>query len=328
MTPSCPNSGALDPRSYVSIRGSSFNFLRDPPPETEPEYWEHAPGMRLAWNEFGAPDGVPVFYYHGWPSSRLQARLAHHLAAERGLRLIAMDRPGMGKSTLVLDRKLEDWPELMARFADHLGIGKFGQVGVSGGGPYVYACAAMIPDRLTSSAVLAGMVPLPLTGHGKGGLHPLYRTLIPLRKMPAAFFSLGFRIASMATNGRPDALPMSLLLRSLSEADREIIMHDPGVWPVLAKSFTEGVCSASGGLGVMTDAEIYLRKPAITPEEITHPIFYWHGSDDKNIPATLVRELTTRMPQSTLEIVDGLGHFSLAMLRAGKALDYIAECSG
>ena len=54
-----------------------------------------------------------------------------------------MDRPGMGKSTLVRDRKLEEWPGLVARFADHLGIAKFGQLGVSGGGPYVLACAAM-----------------------------------------------------------------------------------------------------------------------------------------------------------------------------------------
>jgi pimeloyl-ACP methyl ester carboxylesterase len=304
-----------------------IGFLKELPPAPAPLFWEYAPGLSLAWNEFGDPAGAPVFYYHGWPSSRLQARLAHHLAAERGLRLISMDRPGMGKSTLVRGRKLEDWPDLMARFADHLGIRKFGQLGVSGGGPYVLACAAMIPQRLSGSSVLAGMVPLPLTSHGRRGLHPLYRTLIPLRKAPAPFFTGGFLIASLAAKCKPDALPMSLLLRSLSKADRDIIMHDPGVWPVLAKSFTEGVCGPSGGQGVMTDAEIYLRNPEILPEEIIHPIHYWHGEDDKNIPVTLVRELIARMPSAKLEIVAGLGHFSLAMLRAGQAMDHIAECS-
>jgi len=304
---------------------TDLHFLRDLPPVGEPNFWECSPGLSLAWNEFGDPSGKPVFYYHGWPSSRLQARLAHHIARDRGLRLIAMDRPGIGKSTLVRERKLVDWPELMARFADHLGIAKFGQLGVSGGGPYVLACAAMIPERLTGSAVLAGMVPLPLTDLGTEGLHPLYRTLIPLRKAPAPFFTGGFRIASLAAKCRPDAIPVSLLLRSLSVADREIMLHDPEIWPVLTKSFTEGVCGLSGGQGVMTDAEIYLRKPAINPEEITHAIRYWHGGDDKNIPATLVRDLVGKMPSATLDVVDGLGHFSLAVLRAGEALDYIVE---
>ena len=127
-----------DPRPTPSIRGSSssvpegdLHFLKNLPPAKEPSYWEHSPGKVLAWNEYGAPEGKPVFYYHGWPSSRLQARIAHHLAKERGIRLISMDRPGIGKSTLVRDRKLEDWPALMARFADHLGLEKFGQIGVS-----------------------------------------------------------------------------------------------------------------------------------------------------------------------------------------------------
>ncbi len=78
----------------------------------------------------------------------------------------------------------------------------------------------------------------------------------------------------------------------------------------------------------MTDAEIYLRNPDFRPEEITHPISYWHGGGDKNIPVALVENLTEKMPFATLEIVPELGHFSLAVLRAGAALDYIAECSG
>jgi pimeloyl-ACP methyl ester carboxylesterase len=300
-----------------------IDFLKDLPPVPEPEFWEHAPGLSLAWNEFGAPDGAPVFYYHGWPSSRLQARLAHNLAAERGLRIIAMDRPGMGKSTLIRDRKLEDWPELMGRFADHLGIAKFGQLGVSGGGPYVLACAAMIPEQLTRSAVLAGMVPLPLLGHGRRGLHPLYRMLIPLRKLPAPLFTLGFHTAALACKCRPDVSPMSLLLQSLAEEDRAIILGIPGIWDVLTKSFTEGVCGPSGGQGVMTDAEIYLRMPGFGAEQNTHAIRYWHGADDKNIPISLVERLCEILPRAELEAVDGLGHFSLAVLRAEAALDYL-----
>lgn len=304
-----------------------LDFLANPPPATPPEFWEYAPDKRLAWNEYGDPDGKPVFYYHGWPSSRLQARLAHHLAKERGIRLISMDRPGIGKSTLVRGRKLEDWPALMAGFARHLGLEKFGQIGVSGGGPYVLACAALIPERLTASAVLAGMVPLPMTSIGRSGLHPIYRALIPLRKTPSAIFTLGFKLAALSCKAKPGSFPMNLLLRTHAEEDRTIILHSEEIWEVLTKSFTEGVCGLSGGKGVMIDSEVYLRKPGFEAENISPPIHYWHGTDDRNIPFTLVEDLVSHMPNAKLYLVENLGHFSLTVRRTAAALDIIAAAA-
>lgn len=300
-----------------------LTFLANPPPILEPDFWEHSPGKFLAWNEYGDPQGTPLFYYHGWPSSRLQARLAHHLAKDRNLRLITMDRPGMGKSTLIPDRHLNDWPTLMERFADHLGITKFSQLGVSGGGPYVLACAAKIPNRLTASAVLAGMVPIPLTTLGTSGLHPLYRAMIPFRKAPATIFTGLFGIASAATRTNPNKLPISLMIRSLAEQDRILLHHSDDVWRVATTSFSEGV--SSGGKGVMTDAEIYFQTPDFSPSGITHPIRYWHGGDDKNIPQNLAEDLTKSMPHADLEIAQELGHFSLAIHRAPQALDYLRK---
>jgi pimeloyl-ACP methyl ester carboxylesterase len=303
----------------------SLAFLTNPPPAAAPELWEHSPGKFLAWNEYGDPAGSPVLYYHGWPSSRLQARIAHHLARERGLRLIAMDRPGMGRSTLMPGRILEDWPGLMEGFADHLGLGKFGQIGVSGGGPYVLACAAMIPGRLTGSAVLAGMVPLPLTKSGTTGLHPLYRMMIPIRKSPAPLFSGLFRIAATVTAGKPGKFPLSALVRSLSAEDREILLSSPEVWEVATTSFIESVSAAGCGRGVMVDSEIYFQKPSFDPAAIQHPIRYWHGGDDRNIPATLVEQLVAAMPHAELTLERDLGHFSLAVHRAAPALDYVSQ---
>ena len=333
MSSEIKSSEEFDPRSSAANHGSSspqpkeLTFLENPPPAEEPNFWEHSPGKLLAWNEYGDPEGRPVFYYHGWPSSRYQARLAHHLASGRKLRLISMDRPGMGRSTLIPDRNLSDWPPLMSAFADHLGLAKFGQIGISGGGPYVLACAAEIPERLTGSVVLAGMVPLPLSKTGASGLHPIYRTLIPVRRAPALIFTYGFRLASFSCRANPRKLPLSLLLRSLSEEDRKIMLYSPDVWDVLTRSFTEGVCGPSGGRGVMIDSEIYFQKPTFDPSVITHPIRYWHGGDDKNIPASLVQELTEKMPNADLTLNEDLGHFSLAVHRASDALDYLAGCA-
>lgn len=300
----------------------SLHFLSHPPPALPPQLWEHTPGKYLAWNEYGTPTGHPVLYYHGWPSSRLQARLAHHLAIEKNIRLISMDRPGIGKSTLIPNRHIDDWPTLISRFADHLHLQKFGQLGISGGGPYVLSCAASIPERLTASAVLAGMVPIPLTTLGTRGLHPLYRTLIPLRKSPSLLFTALFRIASAATRTSPKKLPISLMVRTLATQDRILLHRSDAIWEVATTSFTEGV--SSGGKGVITDAEIYFQTPHFSPSEITHPIHYWHGGDDKNIPLSLVENLTSSMPHAHLETAPTLGHFSLAIYRAPHALDYLA----
>ncbi|MES2660776.1 MAG: alpha/beta hydrolase [Verrucomicrobiota bacterium] len=303
-----------------------LDFLRDLPPANEPRIWEISPGRRLAWNEYGDPLGKAVMYYHGWPSSRLQARLAHYLAKERGLRLIAMDRPGMGQSTHEAGRRLEAWPELMERFADSLEIGKFGQLGVSGGGPYVLACAARIPERLTGSAVLGGAVPLTEISSGLRGLHPAYRALIPFRRFPATLFSPVFRMGAMASRCNPAWLPLSWMTRSVGEGDARILIDHPDVWAVVTGSFQEGVRSG-GGHGVMTDATIYFQPLNFDLTAILHPIRYWHGGDDRNIPVAMVRELTGKIPGALLEVEETMGHFSLVLRKAPAALDYLAACA-
>ncbi len=303
----------------------SLEFLRNLPPEEEPRFWEISPGRRLAWNEYGDPNGLPVMYYHGWPSSRLQARWAHHLALERGLRIVAMDRPGMGRSTFEAGRKLDSWPELMERFADSLQIGKFGQLGVSGGGPYVLACAARIPARLTGSAVLGGAVPLAELRHGPHGLHPLYQMLVPCRKLPPWVFSALFRIASIASRWQPGWPPLSWLLRSVAAEDRRLLLDFPEVWKVITKSFQEGVCE-DDGRGVMADAEIYFQRLTVDLANLRHPIRYWHGGEDRNIPVEMVREFTGKIAGAELVVDEERGHFSLILQRASAALDYLADC--
>ncbi|MEO5912754.1 MAG: alpha/beta hydrolase [Luteolibacter sp.] len=303
----------------------SLDFLSGFPPAEEPRFWEISPGRCLAWNEYGDPLGKAVMYYHGWPSSRLQARLAHHLAKERGLRLIAMDRPGMGQSTYEGGRLLESWPEMMGNFADELGIAKFGQLGVSGGGPYVLACAARIPERLSGSAVLGGAVPLAAISSGLRGLHPVYRILIPFRKLPGAVFSPIFQMAAMASYWKPGWPPLSWMMWSIGNEDARILLDFPDLWAVLTKSFQEGV--KTGGHGVMTDADIYFQPLAWDPRDVRHPIRYWHGGDDRNIPVEMVREFTGKISGAQLDVDETMGHFSLVLRKAPVALDYLATCA-
>src|SRR5687767_15639086 len=72
--------------------------------------------------EFGAPNGRPVIYCHGFPASRLDAQLADEAAREAGVRLIAPDRPGYGLSDFQPGRRIGDWPRDVAEIADALGL--------------------------------------------------------------------------------------------------------------------------------------------------------------------------------------------------------------
>lgn len=307
----------------VSKDTAALDFLHDLPPPEPPRFWEDRDGMRVAWNEYGDPDGRPLFYHHGWPSSRLQGRLLHHLARERGFRVLSLDRPGMGQSAWRPGITVQSWAAVVEAFADAHGIGRFHQLGVSGGGPYVLACAARMPERLIASAVLCGAVPLWHTG--SKGLHPVYRIMIPLIKLPKSWFSPFLRFAARHSSGPPERPPASWVLRMLPEPDRRIMLENPGIQKVFSESFNEGV--RQGGRHVMNNGAIYLHDWDISFQDIRHPIRYWHGGLDQHISAAMVERFVSLVAGASLIVDPEEGHFSLAIHRAAGAMDHLAAMS-
>jgi pimeloyl-ACP methyl ester carboxylesterase len=118
-------------------------------------------GRRLGFDEYGAPDGKPLFYFHGSPSSRLEFALFGDEALVQSLdaRLIVADRPGVGLSDFQPDRRLLDWSRDVLALADQLGIGRFSILAYSLGGPYGLACAFSIPERLERVGIVSGAAP-------------------------------------------------------------------------------------------------------------------------------------------------------------------------
>jgi pimeloyl-ACP methyl ester carboxylesterase len=82
-------------------------------------------GRALAMCEWGPPDGVPVFFLHGSPGSRL----LHHVGEihERAVaRVVTYDRPGYGRSTRLPGRQVNHCAADVAAIADHLNLDTFG----------------------------------------------------------------------------------------------------------------------------------------------------------------------------------------------------------
>lgn len=113
----------------------------------------------LAYAEYGDPGGRPVLYLHGTGSCRLEAAAFDALAADSGLRVIALDRPGAGASPAQAGRRVADVVGHVDALADHLGLGRFSLAGASGGGSHVLAYAAARPARVLTAVPINPGIP-------------------------------------------------------------------------------------------------------------------------------------------------------------------------
>ncbi|MFZ0833137.1 MAG: alpha/beta hydrolase, partial [Mycobacterium sp.] len=103
---------------------------------------------QIGFAEFGAPQGRAVFWLHGTPGARRQIPTEARVYAEREhIRLIGIDRPGIGSSTPYQYETVATFADDLRTIADTLGIDQMAVVGLSGGGPYTLACAAAMPER-------------------------------------------------------------------------------------------------------------------------------------------------------------------------------------
>src|ERR1700734_301480 len=120
---------------------------------------ESADGRALAVTEYGDLGGYPVLVHMGTPNPRRLYGPNVTDAAARGLRLISYDRPGYGGSTAQPGRSVADCAADVRAICAELGISRLAMWGISGGGPHVLACAALLPDLVVAAASLAGEAP-------------------------------------------------------------------------------------------------------------------------------------------------------------------------
>ncbi len=115
-------------------------------------------GRELGYAEYGSPTGLPVFYVPGFPSSRIEGAGLDPEASKVGARIIAIDRPGYGLSSPHKNRTLLSHAQDIDALANHLGLRRYGVLGISGGGPYALACARALPaEKLCVVSIVCGL---------------------------------------------------------------------------------------------------------------------------------------------------------------------------
>lgn len=266
-------------------------------------------GRTLGFAEYGDPSGVPLLYFHGWPSSRTQAELLHGLGQEFGLRIISPDRPGLGLSEYQPERKLQDWPAVVEELTAHLGVDDFHVMGVSGGGPYVLATSHAMPGRVRSASVVCGAPPLREVG--TSDLMWTYRLALWGQKRFPMLLTPGLAISARLLRLPQTSYPFRKYIAKLGPRDQEAL-RDPESFRIIVGSGRTGL--ESPARAITDDGNIYSSDWGIELEKVAYPIHYWHGSLDLNIPAALVEKFVQRLPAARLTVVEGEGHYSLPIL--------------
>jgi pimeloyl-ACP methyl ester carboxylesterase len=254
-------------------------------------------GRKLGIAEFGTPDGQAIVWLHGTPGARRQIpEEARQLANARGLRIIGIDRPGVGLSTAHQYEDIFDFVADLEMVVDQLGIERFATIGLSGGAPYAMAAAAGLPGRVPVVGVLGGVVPSVGDDSPPGGwvgIAKRFKAVLPIIRHPSGVFLTAF--VRVAKPLGPQAL--QIYARFTPPGDREVLTR-----PDVAEMFLDDL-SDNGGRSMralVADGILFTRDWGFEPHEIDVPIYWWHGDADNIVPLSHAEWLVPRLRSGTL----------------------------
>jgi len=274
-------------------------------------------GRALSYNVYGlnSPSDMViwnVFYFHGFPASRLEAALWHSEALSQKIRIIAPDRPGMGHSSMQQGRKISDWPKDVVELADHLRIQEFSVLGISGGCPYALACAHDIPnDRLKSIAICSGAYP---TSFGTQGMMFGARLLLNVASWSPSLvaFAMDQGIGKSSRNQEhPEIFEQKIMKEMESRPSPDKACLEDQSFKELFLDSVKAAFRVSAE-GVAWDAKLLATPWGFELESIQRDkIILWHGKEDVNSPFPMAQKAQTLLKNAKLIGFDNEGHVSV-----------------
>lgn len=253
-----------------------------------------AANRQMAWSEWGPADGAPVLLS---PGAGTSSSLGFATASlERlGARLIAVDRPGLGRSDASPDRTLLDGAADLRALASALSLERPAIVGFSQGAPLALACAAA--GAVSAAAIVSGTDEL--AAPAWRGTHP------PMVLQRVEMAEADPVAAEAAFRGMTPAMLLEMVNGS-PEVDRAVYCH-----PAFAAPFAAAVNEAfvRGSDGFARDALLAMQRWPFDPAEIRVPVHLWYGGLDASPlhspdhGATLAR----RIPGAARTVIEGAG---------------------
>ncbi|RII09138.1 Alpha/beta hydrolase family protein [Streptomyces sp. YIM 130001] len=249
-------------------------------------------GRLLGWAEWGPADGAPVLVCPGAATSR-RLGFGGDVVDSAGVRLISVDRPGLGASDPAPGRSLTGWARDIRHLVQVRALRAPLAVGFSQGAPFALALAA---DGLVDAvAVVSGSDEL---AHPRftSSLDPQVRDLVD-----AVASRPEDAEADFARFGSADAL-WDLIIRTSPEADRTVYSD-----PVFRRAFRRAMREAfgQGPAGYARDTVLAMGRWPFDPADIAAPVDLWYGQQDTSPTHSpdLGASLSRLLPTSTRHLL-------------------------
>jgi len=271
----------------------------------DPDYLDRD-GRRLAYTTYGDPTGRPVLFCHGTPGSRLLGRLLDAPAAERGVRLLAPDRPGIGDSGDA-DRSIDDWPDDVAALLSRLDADRATVLGFSGGAPFAVACHRL--ESVESVTLVSGTGPPGLADIGR-----TQRAMGALARYAPWLCGPLVRIQRRVVARQDPEAALDLVAQSPPETDA---LSADEIARVVAADVL--AAAANGPAGVVREMGLLAKPWPVDLGDVSVPVTVVQGQRDTNVAPETGAALARHLPEATLERVDS-DHLGTLCVAAGAAL--------
>lgn len=264
-----------------------------------------AAGRTIGYSEYGDATGRPVIWFHGTPGGSRQFPLgARKISYDLGVRVILIERPGVGRSTPHLHANIGAFAADVAEVADRLGADRFAVAGLSGGGPYALACAAKLTDRVPAAAILGGVAPARGFEAAPGGLVSI--SVKVARLLEAIRVPAGHALWGLLRAARPiGPLAIRAYARFSPEGDRRVFER-----PDMQAMFLDDLIRAGDRQfhAVPADIVLFTREWGFRLSDIAVPVRFWHGNADNIVPLHHAEHMASLVPDSQLTVRDGESH--------------------
>jgi len=265
-------------------------------------------GRTLCVESGGVVGGRAILVHDGTPNSRHLSENAVADAEDKNVHLISYDRPGYGGSTATPGLMIADCAVDVQAIAASFHIDQLAVWGISGGGAYALACAALLPDLVTRVATLASSAPYDAPGldyfNGRGQAN-VDDTKLILRDPTAAREKIAV-LRQEVLHLSPEQL-VEAWSSLLTPTDTAALT--PQLSSFLVSSMKDGL--APGDQGWWDDACAHLKPWGFIVEDIQVAVQLWHGRQDRFVPFQHGEWLAEHIPGVDAHLTEDDGHLTL-----------------